>query len=507
MEAAPTTQLALDQIQGNLAGFNKDHQRFVFLQFNDKASAQAFLAAVADDIATCDEVLQFNALFKKIYERRHSFDSQPPAPGAPPVDLHRNTVEATWINLALTFSGLRVLAAEGLDNFPEEFKQSMGEQAQALGDVDDSAPDKWGAPFTGPIHAVAIIAADEPDDLVEEYQHLQTHITAHGIQELAPVVDGNTRLGDAAGHEHFGFKDGISQPGIDGLTSDQKPGQDLIKAGEFIVGYPGQDEVQPPAPPPDAYTPVQPSARPQLPPWTKDGSFLVFRRLRQNVGGFNQFVSQNAPANGLSEELLGAKLVGRYKSGAPLERTRDQGPDIDPGAGDPSVADPSLLGSSKINNFDYDADADGQLVPRAAHIRKTNPRSSAFPGKAESDRHRILRRGVPYGPEFSPQEQPYQGNTPPTDTQDRGLLFLCYQSSIARGFAFIQSQWVNQNDFPNAGDGRDPIISQDVTEPQFTLPRTPQALHLTLQRWVITTGGEYFFSPSIAAIKQLAGTS
>lgn len=504
MEAATTTAtLALDQIQGNIAGFNKDHQRFVFLHFTDKATAQAFLGAVADDIATCDEVLEFNALFKKVYERRHSFESQPPTPGTPPVDLKRNTVEATWLNLALTFSGLQLLEAPGLDTMPEEFKQRMRERAQTLGDVDPSAPENWVPPFGENIHAVAIIAADEDQDLQQEYAHLQTHLSAHQVQELG-IQDGNTRPGDGAGHEHFGFKDGLSQPGIVGLTTDPEPGQDMIQPGEFILGYPAEGEQPPPSPPPNAYNPIQPPAPPQAPDWTKDGSFLVFRRLRQNVQGFNEFVAQTANANSMSEDLLGAKFVGRYKSGAPLERTRDQGPDIDPNAGDPSTADPSILSSEKNNNFDYDQDPDGQFVPRAAHIRKTNPRSGNPSGKADTNRHRILRRGIPYGPEFQPGEPPYPGTSPPPDNQDRGLLFLCYQASIARGFEFIQNQWANQNDFPQVGDGRDPIISQDVENPEFNLPRGAKALHLTLQRWVITTGGEYFFSPSIAAIKLLA---
>jgi Dyp-type peroxidase family len=249
---------------------------------------------------------------------------------------------------------------------------------------------------------------------------------------------------------------------------------------------------------------VQPPPPPGAPEWTKGGSYLVFRRLRQDVQGFKDFVAREAPAHELTEELLGAKLVGRYDSGAPLERTRDQAPDFDPEAADPADADPSILDDARIDNFDYDADPDGRLVPRAAHIRKTNPRSSTPPGKEESNRHRILRRGVPYGPEFAPGEAAYsQGPVP--DNQDRGLLFLCYQASIARGFEFVQSQWANQDGFPQAEDGRDPIISQDLADPKFTLPRDPEALHLTLSRWVITTGGEYFFSPSIAALKSLSG--
>jgi deferrochelatase/peroxidase EfeB len=130
-----------------------------------------------------------------------------------------------------------------------------------------------------------------------------------------------------------------------------------------------------------------------------------------------------------------------------------------------------------------------------------NPRSSNPPGKAESNRHRILRRGIPYGPEFQPGEQPY-GQEPVGDDRDRGLLFVCYQASLARGFNFLQETWANARDFPQSGDGEDPIISQALAEREFNLP--PQTAHLMMARWVFTTGGEFFFSPSIAAIAQLA---
>ncbi len=159
-----------------------------------------------------------------------------------------------------------------------------------------------------------------------------------------------------------------------------------------------------------------------------------------------------------------------------------------------------MLNDDQINAFDYD-DADGSRVPRAAHIRKVNPRSSTPPGKAESNRHRILRRGIAYGPEFQPNEQPY-GQVPIGDDRDRGLLFLCYQSSLSRGFIFLQQTWANAADFPQPRDGEDPIISQALNERTFSLP--PQTTHLTMQRWVTTTGGEFFFSPSITALKQLA---
>jgi Dyp-type peroxidase family len=242
-----------------------------------------------------------------------------------------------------------------------------------------------------------------------------------------------------------------------------------------------------------------------LPDWTKNGSFLVYRRLRQDVGAFNQFISQTAGERTIDPEQLAAKLVGRWRSGAPMETVPALPEGTDPSTVDPSTATPAVLRDEQINNFDYEpGDPDGVRVPRAAHIRKVNPRSANPPGKPESNRHRILRRGIPYGPEVKPDEQPY-GQEPVGDDRDRGLLFLCYQASLAKGFIFLQQTWANARGFPQAGDGEDPIISQAVQEREFNLP--PQATHLMMARWVFTTGGEFFFSPSLSAITRLASGS
>jgi Dyp-type peroxidase family len=491
-----------DNIQGNLIGFNKDHQRLVFLRFSDAANGKAFLAELEPQLARATDVLAFNAAFKAVTSH-----------GAKP-----GTIEAAWTNIVLTLAGLQLLAATGLDTMPAEFKDGMRVRAPQVGDVDDSDPIRWLPPFDsaqGPIHAMIILAADDSDDLNAIYADVQALAQKHGTVETAPAQDGNTRLGANAGHEHFGFKDGISQPGIQGLTQSSKAGQDEIAAGEFIIGYPDQDGhisgqgADAPAPQPGqpGYPTPTPTPTPGLPSWTKDGSFVVYRRLRQNVGGFQDFLQAEASKHGLNPDQLGARVVGRWKSGAPLEHTSDEAAGVDPAAQDPSIADPSLVTGAKINNFDYvPGDADGHLVPRAAHIRKTNPRSEDPPGKQESNRRRILRRGAPYGPDFVPNEQPYPQAGPPPPDQDRGLLFICYQASIVRGFEFIQETWANKPNFPSGddgGDGRDPIISQDDAHPDF---RLSQGVHLTTQRWVTTTGGDYFFSPSIAAIRQLSGS-
>jgi Dyp-type peroxidase family len=488
-QAAPV--LELSEIQGNIAGFNKDHQRFVFLRFPSKESAQGFLRVTLREIDACDDVERFNRSFK----RAKASGGRRPIP------------TARWFNLALTFAGLQLLEAPELEALPQEFREGMKARAQLIGDIDVNEPARWLAPFSEDIHAVALLAADLRDDVERLYRQLKRHMRPRGITEVGQL-EGQTRPGDQRGHEHFGFKDGISQPGIAGLTApeDLKPGQEMVAAGEFILGYPEQNGAPPPPPQPSGYEPPPPAPPPPSgPEWTRNGSYLVFRRLRQDVRGFTDFIRQQAAATGIRPDLLEAKFVGRYKSGAPLERTRNEDPGFDPQAEDPSIADQSVLEDDRINNFDYaPGDEDGLLVPRAAHIRKAYPRSQEPPGKAESERRRILRRGIPYGPEFVESESPYPPDGNPAADQDRGLLFLCYQASIADQFEFIQSHWANHDDFPQPEDGRDPIISQDVADPRFRIPPRPD--RLTLARWVLTTGGDYFFSPSMSALHLLAGS-
>lgn len=486
----------LQDIQGNMVGFNKDHQRLVFIGFPDAVSGKAFLSAITPDIATVSEVRRFNALYKEMRGRGGE----------------EGTVEATWMNIALSAAALTVIGAPGADTLPAEFTQGMAAQAQPLGDVDASAPVAWLPPFNPgapPVHAMVIIAADSQDDLDSWYTRFRARIAAANVTELGHQ-DGNTRPAPNRGHEHFGFKDGISQPGIVGITESSKRGTDTIAAGEFVIGYPDQDgnvsgQGQPgrPTQPGDPTYPQPTAPTPGLPDWTHNGSFLVYRRLRQDVGSFNQFIEEMAQQLGMAPEQLAAKLVGRWRSGAPMESVPALRPGVDPSASDPSVTTPAVLGDDQINAFDYEpGDADGGHVPRAAHIRKVNPRSENPPGKQESNRHRMLRRGIPYGPEFEPTEPPYaQG--PVGDDRDRGLLFLCYQSSLSRSFMFVQQSWANARDFPQAGDGEDPIISQALQQREFDLP--PKTTHLIMARWVFTTGGEFFFGPSIRALHQLAG--
>jgi len=501
MTAAPDhnhpTPEDLRDIQGDIVGFNKDHQRLMFITFPDQPSGRRFCAGMVGEVNHAAEVKAANERFS---ERRKSSED-------------RLTEENSWVNLGISSGGLTQVAADGIQAFPLAFQQGMRPRAALIGDVDTSDPSTWVGPFANgqpPVHAMIILAADSPALLDDRTAAVRAVIQQAGVSGLG-IQDGNTRPADQAGHEHFGFKDGISQPSIAGVTRSSKGGGE-IAAGEFLIGYEnedgeisGQGVAQAPQPTqpgdagyPNAVTPPVVS----LPDWARNGSFLVFRRLRQDVGGFRSFLGQAAPQIGLSAEQLGARLVGRWPSGAPLEHVVGEPTTTDALATDPSAVNSAILEDEHINKFGYAQDPDGHLTSRAAHIRKTNPRDEQPPGGEEADRHRILRRGIVYGPEFVETEPPYGGGVVP-DTQDRGLLFMCFQASIERGFEFIQGQWANKPDFPQAGDGRDPIISQDVAAPQLALP--PNNPHVTTARWVTTTGGEYFFAPSISALRHLGG--
>lgn len=489
-------EIDLANVQGNvLAGFNKDHQRFLFFRLGDTERARTWLATIVDETATSEEVLAFNNLFSRARARRGG---------------EAGTPQASWLNVALTHAGLAALGVPGteLSMFPVAFRQGMAARAQLIGDVDESAPAHWVGPFaSADVHGLLLLAADVPSALDELASVHTRRMAGHGVQV---VFDDTGRVrADQPGHEHFGFKDGVSQPGIRGLTRRQNPaddqqgvpGQDLLWPGEFVLGYPTQ--IRTPDPKSDESGNVNPGPISRSSPaWTADGSYLVFRRLRQDVAGFRNFLAGAAADQGVSEERLGAKLVGRYPSGAPLERIADAAKSFDPSKADPSRKDPTILDARKISNFEFAGDdADGKLVPRAAHIRKAYPRNEKTPtgGEADTQTHRIMRRGIPYGESFREGSPP--GSAAGADA-DRGLLFLGYQASLERQFEFVVSQWFNKPDHPQRGDGHDPILSQVATK-TFKLPGG-RPDHLTMQPFIFTTGGAYLFQPSITALRRLA---
>lgn len=516
--------LDVHEIQGNiLAGFNKDHQRLIALRIEDVAAARRWLARILPQVSSLAEVNRFNTLFRMMRARL----------GRDPGGLL-----ASWMNLAFSRSGLARLSSDtdagalpdsafltGLNADRADF---LGDPRPA-GETDPTA--KWLVGGTNhPVDILMIVASDDETRLGSFVEELRPKATdGTGVPEIVWEEQGDTRF-DMPGHEHFGYKDGISQPGVRGLVSRTpkvyltprllkppgageiefaKPGQPLIWPGQFVLGYPFGDR--------DGTTqPAPPLAR----PWFRNGSFLVFRRLEQNVAGFVAFVKAEAErlagTSGLSAitpDRLGALLVGRWRSGAPVSRT--------PGADNPGLAADSLSNNDFLFTADTPAPeflpdsgaspgvferalegSKGPVCPHAAHIFKVNPRDCATNLGPDFDTltRRILRRGIPFGPAL---DNPLQGD----DGVSRGLHFLCYQASIADQFETLQQNWANNVQAPTNG-GNDLIIGQTVTGAR-TIDLAPlvqgqpgETLTAPIQ-WVKPTGGGYFFAPSISAIREV----
>jgi Dyp-type peroxidase family len=476
--------LKLEEIQGNVvAGFSKDHTSYLFFALpGEPAQARAWLADLVNEVATALEVKQFNDLFRAIRRRRGD---------------REGVVEAAWMNLAFTHDGLGkfgLVDEAELGLFPEEFREGMRKRKETIGDLGDNDPDRWPNDLgSKTIHVLMIVAADSIEDLNREVRYFVRHAASHEVS-LVFQQDGMTRP-DAPGHEHFGFKDGISQPGIRGLVASSYPqgsgqadqAKDVIAGGEFVLGYLRQR----PDPADDPLTPQ--------PEWTENGSYLVFRRLRQDVKGFRDFLTSEAARLGSTVDLLGAKLLGRYRSGAPLVGAEDA-------TEDPGTTKSGALEKDRINDFGYSMDPQGMQVPRAAHIRKAYPRDQPTSRNEPGERPRILRRGITFGQSFrdgNPPHSPFGAD--PRFPDDRGLCFVCYQRSIRDQFEVIQCGWVNREAVPEDGDGVDPVASQASRERKIRVPRiAPDPVQLPKQ-WVRTTAGEYFFSPSISALERLSG--
>jgi len=466
----------LDDVQGNVIdAFGKDHQRLLLFEMTDPAGAKRWLAAMSNAVATGAEVRAFNDLFRRVRDRRGG---------------HREIVESVWTQLLLTASGLRFIGVADavVAQLGPEFAGGMKSQAAQLDDTAESDPTTWREPYKSrTIHAMVVVAADERQDLDEELDFVVDAAQDHGVV-LVGQERGNTLPGALRGHEHFGFKDGISQPRIAELEPAPSAGAEpaAVPLGEFVLGY-------------DA-----PHALAAIPTWAKNGSLIAFRRLTQDVAAFRQFVGDEAGALGLDADQCAAKLVGRWRSGAPLALR----PDHD---------DPALAADATQNNaFDYSDDPDGFHTPRFAHIRKVNPRNEApIPGLADAQARRILRRGIPFGRPLSAASEA----TP----HERGLLFLCAQANIGEQFQFIQRAWANDANFPQSeeppvggyqptpgatADGPDPIIGEHHGTGVDNLKRNdkPDTAVTLVHQFVTVTGGEYFFCPSVSALSALAGT-
>ena len=380
---------------------------------------------------------------------------------------------SAWMTVAFTYQGLQALGVppESLDSFAPEFRQGMAARAAVLGDVGDSGPDRWEEPLGRPdVHiALATLAPDQArlDELVERARRAEDEFP--GIE----VIWRQDCYQLATGRTSFGFRDGIGQPAVEGVgTPPTNPGESPIKAGEFILGYPDETGALPPMPTPDVLG--------------RNGTYVVFRKLHTRVAAYRRYLRERS-ADRREETLLGAKMVGRWQSGAPLALAPDHD---DPELG----ADPK-----RRNDFGYRDDPRGLKCPAGAHARRANPRDALEDEHTVDVRlHRMIRRGTSYGPALP-------DGVLDDDGADRGIIFVFAGAHPGRQFEFVKTQWLNDGIFIGAPAEKDPLVGPNDGTGTLTIPRRPIRRRLQdLPPFVVTRGGEYCFAPGLRALRWLA---
>ncbi len=376
----------------------------------------------------------------------------------------------TWVSASLTFAGLKSLGVPqaSLDSFSPQFREGMAARARQLHDVGENAPEHWEKPLgTGEVHVVLTGISKDAADLEkavgrarEAYQSV-AGITAIWRQDCYALPTET---------EPFGFKDGISHPAIEGSgIPGTNPHEVPLKPGEFVTGYP------------DEYGGVAPVPQPEI--LGRNGSYIVFRKLYQRVAEFRRYLKANA-SNPDDEEFLAAKMMGRWRSGAPLS--------LCPVHDDPAIG----VDPAKNNDFLFKADDPlGYKTPLGSHIRRVNPRDGEVAGVARI--HRMIRRGTAYGP-------PLPDGVLEDDGADRGLMFAFVGANLGRQFEFVQSEWMNDGAFFGGGSTQDPVCGAADGSGIFPIPRRPiRRVLAALPRFVVTRGGEYCFLPSLSALRWL----
>ena len=390
---------------------------------------------------------------------------------APADDWWEPTLPA-WLGIAFTYAGLKALglSQESLDSFPPEFREGMASRASILNDVGSNAPAHWEKPFGTPdLHVTLAIYSKDEDSLEKVLEHAGV-----ALKEL-PAIAVVYRMAFSelpGGLNPFGFRDGLHNPDVEGSGNRVYPGFGKpIKAGEFVMGYPDELGSVAAAPEPEVLR--------------KNGTFIAFRKLATRVAEFRSYLHSQA-ASSEEEQLLAAKIFGRWPSGAPLALSPDR--------------DDATLGQdmNRNNAFGYAEDMKGLKCPFSAHIRRVNPRDSLANELVAVDLHHFLRRGTNYG-------SPLPEGVMIDDGVERGGVFLLFGTHLSQQFEFVQSQWITDGNFNSLGTEEDPLLGNDAPDKMFTIPKVPirRRLH-GLPQFVTLRGGEYCFMPGLAALKWLA---
>lgn len=493
--AAVSSPLDLEDVQGLvLRGYGSLRAaRYLLLRVGEASAARAWLRALADGVTTA----------RRSPDRAHPAESAPPGTPGGARRVEPRGTPGTAVNVALTAPGLAALGlpAAVLAGFALEFTEGMAtpHRSRILGDVGESAPQRWawGGPGGDAVHVLLLLFARDETALERLHGERLRDAEAAGLRVVASLdtVD----LGD---HEHFGFRDGISQPVIVG-SGQTESALNRIQPGEFLLGYVNEHGQLTERPvlgaggDAERVLPRDSSHRPDL---GRNGTYLVMRQLRQDVRGFWRWADEASRASDGSADpeamtRIAAKMVGRWPGGAPLVLA-------------PERDDQSL---DAANDFAYQApDPDGLRCPIGAHVRRAHPRDSLDPkpGTEQSiavgRRHRLIRRGREYGAAPAPGTLLDAAD----DGVDRGLHFICLCGNIARQFEFVQATWVMSPKFGGLHEDDDPLLgARGPGAGAFRIQGAPvRRRHRDLPRFVTVRGGGYFFLPGVRALRYLSRT-
>jgi deferrochelatase/peroxidase EfeB len=466
--------LDLADIQGNLLrGYRSANARHFALEVRDRAEGAAFVSGLVSG----DEKQSPQVTTAEVWDAKPRYQ----------------------LNVGLTFAGLRKLGVPDgvLGDFPVEFQQGPAVRAGladsdypggvGLGDVGESAPAHWilGGPTTPVVHMMLSLYTDEHrhrriDDLTATLRAL---FAAHDLTEIS--AHDASALPDRT--VHFGYRDGIAQPQIEGGHGRFRPDmQPKAPTGDFLLGR-------------DYANAYGGNYIGNLPPELADNAtYGAFRILRQDVQAFERFLDEGERWQ-LDRELVAAKLLGRWRHGVPLTLAPDGAQTAPPITGD------------QLNEFDYAPgpghttfydDVDGRRCPIGSHIRRLNPRCSLVMGKPHS--RRLVRRGMPYGPPYDPAN--------PDDGVERGLVGLFVCGDLGMQYEFILRVWANEDIATHGLRGtRDPLIGvQPEIGGQFVVrtddSRDPIVM-TGLPRLVQTRGSVYVLIPGIGGLRHIAGAA
>ena len=454
------SEIDVSDIQGfSLKGYNFSCARYLLLELLHHEAARDFVNALLPVITTGE---------------RWDIDKKP----------------MSTVNLAFTHTGLvqLQLPMASLLSFPVEFQQGMKARGDILYDTGKNSPKHWDPVWKeGRVHAWLAVNARTAEALEERCAATLRLMTETGGARLLQAQDAGAIYldGKPSAKEHFGYTDGFGNPDFKGAERVCVPGQgkltgdgqwEALATGEFLLGYADEAGELPVAPIPHLLG--------------RNGTFMVYRKLHQNVAAFRSYLDKQAAQYGGGKEKLAAKFIGRWRDGTPVELSPDK-------------PDPSIVKDPNLNtSFTYGADPEGTRCPIGAHVRRVHPRDAfGFNGRL-IDRRRITRRGLPYG-------RPVPEGEPASDAEDRGIVFMALNASLSRQFEFVQQQWIEYGNDAHQGNDKDILTGNHGGRGKFVVQgdasaANPPFICSKLPNFVELRGGDYFFLPSITALGMIA---